>query len=174
MGNNLSKIYKDYATLYKELLTEYPLLNSGFNKYSLSTNSSTYNKLCSWMPAYKPRVIPTTSCTSILKNIFDIPLLNFDLGNVNMSSSAIVNVLSNINKPFEYKGIKVNVIYREDGKSLTRARDVCDILGLNKKDSMKALDRHVPRRHKIPFRELKTLEINMKKFHPDNIFLTST
>ena len=94
-----------------------------------------------------------------------------------MSSSAMVNVLSNINKPFEYKGIKVNVIYRTDGKSLTRARDVCDILGLNKKDSMNALDRHVPRRHKIPFRELKNLEIrysNLSTFHDDTIFLTNS
>ena len=60
-------------------------------------------------------------------------------------SSGLVNVMININKPFEYKGVKVNVIYRADGKTLTKAGDVCEILGYLKEAGIKAVQRHVPK-----------------------------
>ena len=70
----------------------------------------------------------------------------------------MVNVLSNINKPFEYKGVKVNVIYREDGKILTKASDVCEILGNSKEAGLKAVQRQVPKKHKLAYSEINPLK----------------
>ena len=67
------------------------------------------------------------------------------------------------------------VIYRADGKTLTKAGDVCEILGYSKEVGIKAVQRHVPKRYKLVYSTINPQnKVDKSVHHPDTIFLTNS